>query len=312
MHEQFHDLAGFRDALSGLMALRATARRFGREVQCRKTFLDAKPVRGMPMRQAVGRLGPDSERRAVMTWLTRSGPFWDDLRRHDGGDWLECGPDDIVTDHAVGEAAFRTLHGAPCGLVSLTPSAWCRSPVDVTWVREAEGADNRSTEVENWWCAETLDRSLRRRQRPVGSWDALRDLATGRFAGLAFTENCFAPLDPVPFAKSSADRLLMLLDVLDRLAQAFGDDGRRTAEGHRLYQDHFTGSRALFSDSSDSEKHRFGKELTFPHPDDPSRTLFCPWHGKERHATLRLHFSWPVQAGKPVHVVYAGPKITKR
>ena len=28
--------------------------------------------------------------------------------------------------------------------------------------------------------------------------------------------------------------------------------------------------------------------------------------------TLRLHFSWPIEAGKPVYIVYAGPKITKR
>ena len=28
--------------------------------------------------------------------------------------------------------------------------------------------------------------------------------------------------------------------------------------------------------------------------------------------TLRLHFSWPVRAGEPVYVVYAGPKLTKR
>ena len=28
--------------------------------------------------------------------------------------------------------------------------------------------------------------------------------------------------------------------------------------------------------------------------------------------TLRLHFSWPIRSGKPVYIVYAGPKITRR
>ena len=72
------------------------------------------------------------------------------------------------------------------------------------------------------------------------------------------------------------------------------------------------GDRALFSDSSLSEKRKFRKALTFGHPEKPGGRLFCPWHGKVSHQTLRLHFSWPPQAKQPVHIVYAGPKITKR
>ena len=70
----------------------------------------------------------------------------------------------------------------------------------------------------------------------------------------------------------------------------------------------------MFSDSSDKEtrKRRFREALTFPHPGERGSSLFCPWHGKVRHMTLRLHFSWPVRAGRPVYVVYAGPKLTKR
>ncbi len=79
-----------------------------------------------------------------------------------------------------------------------------------------------------------------------------------------------------------------------------------------MHRDCFEGDRAWFSDSSDTEKSRFRRELTFPHPEEPAKSLFCPWHGKERHQTLRVHFSWPIQAGKPVYVVYAGPKRMKR
>ncbi|NKC12031.1 MAG: hypothetical protein GKR94_07460 [Gammaproteobacteria bacterium] len=310
VHEQFRDLAGFRDALSQLMALRGTARRFGREIQCHRTILNTRPIAGMSMQQAIGNLGLES-RRAIMTWLTRTGPFWDDVRRHGEDDWLEC-KGEIVTDTAVGEAAFRILHGVECGLVSLTQSAWCCSPLGVTWVLEAEGIDNRNVDVENWWRAETLEGAMRSRAAPLGSWDELREAAGKRFANLMFADDCFAPLDGIPFAKSAADRFLVLLDVLDRFAGAFGDDGAHDAEGHRIYQDYFTGERALFSDSSDSEKRDFRHELTFIHPEDPASSLFCTWHGKISHLTLRLHFSWPVAADRPVYVVYAGPKITKR
>ena len=61
-----------------------------------------------------------------------------------------------------------------------------------------------------------------------------------------------------------------------------------------------------------SEKRQFQSVLIFAHPDDPGKTLSCTWHGKVSHLTLRLHFSWPVEANKPVYVVYAGSKITKR
>ncbi len=109
-----------------------------------------------------------------------------------------------------------------------------------------------------------------------------------------------------------AFHLLSLDDVLDRFTRASGDDGKRDAEGRHIHRDYFTGRRALFSNSSDSERRDFKHELTFPHPEDPASSLFCPWHGKVPHLTLRLHFSWPVEIGEPIYVVYAGPKITKR
>ena len=181
-----------------------------------------------------------------------------------------------------------------------------------TWLRDAEGLDNRNAALENCWTAETLQEVLRNTTPPIGSWDDLREAARYRFERLTFAENCFAPLAGFPFAKSAADRFIVLLDILDGFARAFENDGTRNAEGHRMYRDHFTGCRALFSDSSDSEKRNFRRELTFADPEERGGSLFCTWHGKVSHLTLRLHFSWPIEVGKPVYVVYAGPKITKR
>ena len=312
VHEQFHEFADFRNALSRLMAMRVVARRFGRQVQCNRSFLNANPMPGISMQQAIGRFGVGNERRALMAWLTQTGPFWDDdPRRHGQDDWLEC-RSDIVTDTAVGEAAFRSLHSVDCGLVSLSPSNWNFTPVEVAWRREAAGLDDRISALENWWSEATLEEALRERPSTVGSWEDLRRVSMSRFDRLIFSGDCFSPLVGVPFAKSAADRFLVLLDVLDRFAKGFGDGGARDAEGHRIYKDYFTGDRALFSDSSDFEKQKFGQELTFTHPDDRHNTLFCTWHGKVSHLTLRLHFSWPIEAGKPVYVVYAGPKVTKR
>ena len=310
IHRQFHHVSVFRAALARLMTIRRVARRFKREVQCHRGLVNVEPVQGVAMQQAIQHLNVN-ERRAVMGWLTQGGPFWDDLREHGPDDWLEC-RGKVVTDSAVGEAAYRTLHAVECGLVSVTPSDWNLSPIDVIWQREAEGLDNQSTILENWWDAATLENRLQNAVPPIQSWDDLREVSTNQFENLTVAENCFRWLDGTPFARSPADRIVVLLGILDRLAQAFDTDGRRTPEGHRIYQDYFTGENALFSDSSTTEKNNFRKDLTFRHPNDPKKDLFCPWHGKVRHMTLRLHYWWSGKAGDPVFVVYAGRKITRQ
>ena len=262
------------------------------------------------MPRAIGQL-PEAERRAVMFWLTRGGPFWDDLRRHGEDEYLECN-DLIVTDTSIGEAAFRDFNGVICGLISTLPSDWNDSPVEVIWRREAEGMDDRRTSLNNWWRRDELEGSLEGMASPVGSWRDLDAVSRRRFAKVVFADNWLDPLNGHEFVKCSADRILFLLAILDRFARAFDGAGVRTAEGHRIHRDYFTGRNALFSDSSDTEKNKFRKELTFPHPEAPGRFLFGTWHGKERHRTLRLHYSWTRRADEQVFVLYAGPKITRR
>ena len=138
----------------------------------------------------------------------------------------------------------------------------------------------------------------------------LHDVSTSRFRSLTITRTCFDPLTGIPFARSSADRFLVLLGILDRFARSFDADGKRTDTGQRIYRNYFSGNTALFSDSSDTEKRDFRKELTFLNPNLRGHRLFCPWHGKA--AEFRVHFSWPVRSGEPVYVVYVGLKITKR
>ena len=311
IHEQFHDIAAFRDALVRLVSMRDAARRSGREVYCHHALLTASPIPGVQMQKAVGCLADRNERQAAMVWLTHTSRLWEDLRQHGADDYIEC-QGEIVTESAVAEAAYRTLHAVECGLVSVTPSDWDFSPIDVTWRREVEGLNDRSTALQNWWSVPALEDGLRGKAPPIQSWDALREASERRFKNLTFTRGCFEPLAGIPFAASAAERFLVLLGILDRFVRAFDATGSRTTEGQRIYQDYFTGKNALFSDSSDSEKRGFREELTFPHPNEPGSSLFCTWHGKVRHMTLRMHYWWSRKAGDPIFVVYAGPKITKQ
>ena len=310
IHEQFHDPYSFRKALGRLMSICDTARQFGHEVHRNSKFMQRSPMPKMGMRQAIGRI-PLDEQRAIMRWLDRSVPFWEPL--HDANnDWLECRNNEFVTGTAVGEAAYRCMNSQECGLVSIKPSDWNYSPVDVIWRREDAKLDDQQVAVENWWDASTLATRLQK-VTPIKSWSKLRIRATSRFKRLTFADNCFTPLDDhkVPFEKSVADRFIVLLGILDKYARLHDKSGGRSAEADEMYQQYFHGDTSLFSDSSDTEKHNFKDKLTFPHPDDPEKRLFCTWHGKIRRHNLRLHFSWSIQSGKPVYIVYAGPKITK-
>ena len=211
---------------------------------------------------------PRDRQRAVMWWLTRGGPFWWRDRRHGGDDYLES-QGDLVTESAIAEAAFRTLHDAECGLMSFSPSDWNQSPISVIWRREAEGFDDESVAVENFWTVDNLEERLGHAMAPIQSWIQLRQVSERGFPRLTFGEDCFSALRALPFRRSAATRILELLRILDRFAEAFHADGGRSREGHRIYRDHFTGDNALFSDSSPTEKREFGLKLRFPHPDEP-------------------------------------------
>ncbi len=308
LHGQFRDLAAFRDSIRRVMRIQEISRRHKRTLYCHRGFANRQVTPDERMSAAVKAL-PLDERRAVMAWLSKHGPFWEDGRRHEGGDWYESAGE-IVTDTAVGEAAHCLLHGIERVLVSFQPSNFVYDPVSVE--RVFENRNRESVDVRNYWEPAAVEARLVATPLALDSWTALEELAVSRFEQLRFARNAFEPLRTQPFRQSVAESILTRLDTLHRLKQCFGEDGLRTKDGHALYQQHFTGDKGWFSDSSDTEKEDFKTDLTFPHPDAPDRTLFCTWHGKVNSPQYRIHFSWPVMEVSPVYVVYVGPKITRR
>ena len=308
-HGQYFDSSSFRKAFADLLQMREAARQEGTDIFSKREVLLAMAMPDATVLEAVARLTVDN-RRTVMAWLTRGGPFWDDLRRHRGDDYLECAGE-IVTDTAVGETGFRVINGAAATLISAKSIYWNVSPIDVVWLRSDERLDDLTAAVENIWTRAKLMVVLQTARAPIGNWFELQDLVAARFVKLVFSDDWLEPLDGVPFARSGAERFFFLLEILDRLASAFDQSGQRTTEGWEIHKQYFTGDNALFSDSSDTEKDRFGKRLTFAHPQGANEKLFAAWHGKVYHQTLRLHYSWSGRANDSVFVVYAGPKLTK-
>ncbi len=309
LHGQFHGSTAFRAALDRVMSMRRVAREFDRDVHCDGGILGRDASPDVPVQRAIAWLSPD-QRRAAMQWWTRGGPFWDMDRQHGADEWFEC-QGEIVTDDALGEAAYRKSLGIECDTVSFAPSHWTHSPLTVRW-RRNEGFGDLRLAVENFWETAELRARLQSLEPPTSSWSQLRERSERHFTNLRFGPKCFRPLRGLPFSSAGATRIRALLGILDRFAVAFEPDGSRSVEGQEMYQDYFTGDRGLFSDSSDTEKSRFGDELQFPNPDKAGETISCTWHGKVSHMFLRIHFSWPVRAGEPVYVMYIGQKITRR
>ena len=133
-HGQFFNITTFLQSLGRVLRMRTIARRFGRELYCHRNIASTCVMTNMTLQQAIQRLSKD-ERRAIMGWLTKTGPFWEEERRHSQDEYLEC-KGEVVTDTAVGEAAYCCLNLSERHLVSLVPSSWDFSPVEVKWYRD--------------------------------------------------------------------------------------------------------------------------------------------------------------------------------
>jgi hypothetical protein len=304
---QFADLATFQGAIDRVMVMRVIAKQFGYELYCHKNIARAQVTQNLSMPQAIQAFERNKQQ-AIMQWLTRHGPFWEDSQLHSPDDYLECNGE-IVTETAVGEAAFCSHHGVQRHLISMTPSSWEFSPITVNWVSDDK---IRSFAVINYWEEEELKSSLRAASTPISSWEQLEEVARKRFTDLTFSIDSFEFLYGHPFVPSASRQIFTRLEVLNRFKCCFDDNGVRTEEGEQIYQNHFTGNEAWFTDSSSSEKNEFNTELTFKHPELEGKFLFCSWHGKVNTPKIRIHFSWPVRPDESLYVVYVGPKITKR
>ena len=307
LHGQFDDITAFRNAVGHVMKMRTLAQRFGCDLYCHRNVANAQVTSSIRMVQAAQVLDM-SARQALMRWITQHGPFWEDTQQHGPDDYLACG-EEVVSERGIGEAAYGCFHGLDRRLVSLSPSSWLFSPIPVTWHRD----DNVTTaNVENYWEADKLEETLKAAPVPMRSWKDLEETASTRYPVLTFSQDTFSPLLPRPFSIGAANQILQILNVLHERKTSFDGLGRLTDEGHALERKHFAGDTAWFSDSSDTEKAEFKRELTFRHPLHGGEYLFCTWHGKVRSGFLRVHFSWPITADTPLCVVYVGPKITRR
>ena len=306
IQEQFFDTADFRDAVGRVLSMRTAARELGRDLYCHRNTVNSRINPSMSVYEAIQTFTHD-QKRLVLSWLTRYGPFWEDVPLHGPDHWLEY-DSEIVTDTALGEAAYCSTLGIDRRLVSLTPSSWEHTPIPVTMLGEGP----KGIRVDNYWTMRELEIALRQAETPTTSWKQLEGLAISRFDHLRFSGDAFDPLRGLPFSPTAAEYIKSRLQTLNYVMKCRDDFGNFTSDAKLVLDAHLTRGSAQFSDSSTEEKRKFRKELSFPHPDRPGEILDCTWHGKVKPLLIRLHFRWPVPPGEYLCIVYVGRKNNSR
>jgi hypothetical protein len=306
LQQPFYSESAFHAAIEYISTMRRIAKKYGHDVHCTRTIAQLRITESQMLQQAVQSLSVDA-RRGFMSWVTATGPFWDDQRTHSPDEYMTAVPSgELVTDTGIGEAAFRTLYAEKSDVLSYGHGDWSYHPIGVDHV-SAYG-QNR-VDVTNYYHNDAYARALEQSLAPVGSWEELRRRADLFFPRLRFLPNAYDTLVTFPFGHATASRLHELFMLLELFAEAH-EGGARTPDAQQIYQTAFTGSRAWFTDSSDAEKSAYKKELTFQLED--GRTSLCGMHGKVNSPSvpIRFHFSWPISSDGTFTVVHVGRKIT--
>ena len=246
--------------------------------------------------------------RLALAWITQKGPFWDDSRETNANDLFFHNSKDVTND-GLGEVARRQLTGKEATCFSFANGGFNSSPIPVVQGLLDEPISHLN--VDNLWCINALKISANAKIPFPINWDQMLEQAQSRFNKLTILSNCTKPLENEPFKSSVVERVFSLLEVLQKFMDSLTPAGLHTDTTNELISNHFSGSKAWFTDESERNKIDFKSEMTFPDPDKPGKYVFCPWHGKIKTPQYRIHFEWPAKQGQPIRVFYIGPKITK-
>ncbi len=307
---QFGDPSVFRQAFEPFLKLRATDPLFRDRLFCSRSFLMRPAVSDGSLQKTVLAMNDRIYTQLVLQWVGKAGPFWDDDRQLAVDDYFEYNGTD-VTDQGLGEIVRRRLVGMEANALSFIGSGFEFSPLSVQHGLREEPIG--FVDVLNHWRIEQI-REVLESSRTLSSWDDVRAEILRRFAGqLIVSDTATDEIETIPFSSYTADRVMILLNVLNNLVTETDETGAFSAEGVKLYADHFVGEKAWFSDESEDNKVKFKQKMTFADPIDKTKFLFCPFHGKIKSPLqIRIHFEWQRPAGqREIKVLYIGPKITK-
>jgi hypothetical protein len=308
---QYQSVKEFCTTLDQLLSLRERNEVIQGRILC-SPELGTRPVIGNTiLRDIVLHQSSHLLRQRTLRWIGKDGPFRTGERAPNDDDlfWFERKE---VTDQGLGEAARRRILSLDARTFSFPGSepSCDSSPLEVVHGLLEEPLAN--VEVPNTCSPELIASGVVNSLGLPRSWHAAFDSLRIQFHRIAFAPELERFVEGQPFVRYVYERSRELLAVLDRLLVSRDENGQWTSESNGLIANHFQGEKAWFSDESEGNKRDFERELTFRDPEDVSKELFCPWHGKIKTPQYRIHFQWPIGADQTrAKVVYIGPKITK-
>lgn len=305
---QYQDVSVFLENLKELMRQRQQIPILSQQLFCSRTLYTRPVTPTDDFRKAV--LSDRAIVQPVLAWLTKNGPFLDDDRQLNPDDYFEYLEQD-VTDQGLGEAARCQLAGKESFSVSFSNGGFDYTPIDIVQGLPEEPLGTIS--VQNLWDFSRLqDSALAVIPLPL-NWHQMLEQAQIRFERLIFSPRCIDELTmPLqPFSAYAVERVFELLRVLDEFMQCRNDDGTYTERNQELIDQHFSGTKAWFTDESVTNQRNFKNDMTFPDFEHPGKNVFCSWHGKIKSPQYRIHFEWPTKARSTLRIFYIGPKITK-
>lgn len=309
---QFSTEREFVDEIGNLARLKSRLPDSGFQFYCTRNLAMAEVTREASCRGAVMQAARVDERRLILSWIDRTGPFWDEDRIPEDDDYFEFEGMD-VTDHGLGEAARSENFGDNASVFSFTGGAVNFEKTPLLVQHGLSEAPIGHISIPNVWKVSRLEERIREISAEPRDWDELIQVCRSRFATLIIPDSVLNRMKRETFYPVVSRKVLVLLEILHSVMIGRSAQGELNADARSLRQKHFQGKKALFTDETDGNKHKFKNEMTFPDPENSANRLFCTWHGKIKPQQFRIHFEWPVPQGQArLKILYIGPKISKK
>lgn len=299
-----------KEQLLEIAGMVSTSKKARSILKCSRATVNEKLAGNLSLIEFVSSFPRDDKNR-VLTWLSNSGPFWDDFRTEVDLDYFTYNNLD-VTEQGLGELGRLHSGGIIGAAFSFQESS---ENIYIPTLSVVHGIDEihvGNYEIQNFWHAhEFLSFIEKIELSELDSWKKMLAVSKDTYPGLNISANAISELLSTPFTKCAARKIICLLTVLNEIVRNTDDSGVRNERAQRLIDCHFIGENADFTDESERNKRDFQADLTFSN--DAGVRVFAPWHGKVNSPKIRVHFEWPLPQGNSrLDVYYIGPKITKR
>jgi hypothetical protein len=305
LHNQFTAFNDFSVSLENILAIRTLIKRYNKALYCYSSILNSEVYANTSLRHVLNNFNNDDRDKKILilSWLDKNGPFWDSNRRHSPNEYYTFN-DDVVTDKTLAEVAFNNSINQISSTISFSPSHFQLSPLIIQLHRD--DASIVYFRITNYWKIIEVEQLLQNSDAEIDSWDSMIDRIKRDYPSFQLLNSFSEGLRDEPFNSSIANRAFHLVSYLNDYKNSLNPDNSCSEKTNEIINKFFTGNKALFSDSSDTEKNDPVKKnrLTI-------EGNFYPMHGKIRHRAFRLHFSWPILKSQPIILAYLGQKLTK-